>query len=152
MLLGSATTASAAVTEADIPADLPPQLTRLIEQTFSSDYRQRVNAAREIGQMHERAVDVAPFLIRLLEDVIGDVRASATDCFATLRDPRAVDPLIRTLKIAWSSSQQHSAIIALGHQQDPRAVPALMQAETALRFSAALRWLHPVVRGSCSGK
>ena len=67
-LLGSTPAGGAVLTRADIPSYLPPTLKKLIEQTFSSDFHERKNAAKQIGEMHERAAPAVPFLIRLLSD------------------------------------------------------------------------------------
>lgn len=56
------------LTKADIPSTIPADLKKLIERTFSQNADECANAAKLIGEMHERAAAAIPFLIRLNDD------------------------------------------------------------------------------------
>ena len=73
-------------------------------------------------------------LIEFFGDPDREIRELATRCFCTLRDPRAVEPLIRTArsihvfdKLYERSMEHRAAITALGCQGDPRAIPVLQE-------------------------
>ncbi len=97
----------------------------LLTKLASSDHRERINAAEELGASGDlRAVES---LILLLEnDDVWGVRKSAAWALGELKDKRAVGPLI-------SSLQHHDWIIrfkaaeALGKIRDSRAVGPLIK-------------------------
>jgi HEAT repeat protein len=53
------------LTEKDIPSNTPPDVTKLIKMTLSSDQLSQVIGARELGLLGQRAVPAIPFLIQL---------------------------------------------------------------------------------------
>jgi HEAT repeat protein len=66
-------------------------------------------------------------MIKRMSDWNREVRASAIRWFeSSPRDPRSVEPLIGALS-AFFGSDRYTAILALGHQQDHRAVPPLLK-------------------------
>ena len=117
-----------ALTKADIPADLSPEVKRLVEKTFSGDPTERRRSAERLGEMGDRAAPAVPFLIRLLRDNAytegGDpLRISAQVALKKIGEP-AVAPCLAVLKR--SSGQSRRAIIpVIGGFKDPRAIDAL---------------------------
>lgn len=128
-------THAAPLTKADIPAGLPPNVRLLIEQTFSENIRERVIAARKLGEMHEQAAPAIPFLIRLLgeydpDDLSGNWYAG--DALVSIGEP-ALDVCIATAKAAAKPQSSDAAwvnrtpIRLLGDFKSPRAVDALLE-------------------------
>lgn len=52
----------------DIPPDLDPAVRSLIKRTFSKEWSERANAAKELGALGDQAAPAVPFLLRLLGD------------------------------------------------------------------------------------
>jgi|GEM_PF-5935080 len=107
-----------------IPQDAPPQVRDLIEKLYSKDDAEAANAAIALGELGETAAPAAPFLASMMHTKhprgpaeaknalkrigkaavepaalalqLGDhyARRNAAEVLMTLRDPRAIDPLI----------------------------------------------------------
>lgn len=107
-----------------IPQDAPPQVRDLIEKLYSKDDAEAANAAIALGELGETAAPAAPFLASMMHTKhprgpaeaknalkrigkaavepaalalqLGDhyARGNAAEVLATLRDPRAIDPLV----------------------------------------------------------
>jgi HEAT repeat protein len=109
---------------------MPSDLRALVEKTFSTDRRQRMDAARELGWLGERGVPAIPFLIRLLNDYEGyaDANPSREASMALVRlGPSAVEPLIAAMRAPGNPANEELAVV-LGLTGDRRAVPALIDA------------------------
>ena len=57
-----------ALTKADIPADLSPELKRAIEKTLSDDNSECVKAMRKLRKLRGGAAPAVPFLDRALPE------------------------------------------------------------------------------------
>jgi HEAT repeat protein len=145
-----APSADDALTKADIPAGLSPELGKLIEQTFSDDPEQQRNACKGLEEMGPRAAPAVPFLIRLIGDrSLGFSVWSAAGSAMKKIGPSAVDACIAALHRA-SGDRLRALIRQLGEFDDPRAVRELASllynrdevvradAALSLRFSPAL--------------
>ncbi len=74
-----------------------------------------------------------PLILSLLNRGSLEMRRFAAECFRSIRDPKAVQPLLNNLDklaIVWNSDEENSrrvAIVeALGFQHDPRAIQPLL--------------------------
>jgi HEAT repeat protein len=109
---------------------MPSDVRALVEKTFSTDRRQRMDAARELGWLGARGVPAIPFLIRLLNDYEGyeDANPSREASMALVRlGPSAVEPLIAAMRARGNRAKEELAVV-LGLTGDRRAVPALIDA------------------------
>ena len=103
------------------------RVSQLIVTLKDGDFRERANAAAELGYANDPRV-VEP-LIAALKDPTSEVQYFATVSLGQTKDPRAVEPLIAAMKDADSSlSVRNSAVRALAGIGDPRAVAALIAA------------------------
>jgi HEAT repeat protein len=87
--------------------------------------RTRAGAARILGA--RKAVEAVPALISTLQDLEPN-RLSAARALGSIRDPRAVEPLIVLLLTDFSPLVREAAARALGDLKDPRAVVPLVSA------------------------
>ena len=133
------------LTTSDIPTDLSPEITLLIEQTFSSDGKERALAARKLGAIHESTSSIVPFLIRLLDDPYsGDlyVPYEAQKAIVALGD-EAVEPVIAASKAPLKGRRGEKVIECLGRfkHKYPRALNTLLalleDKDPNVRLSAA---------------
>ncbi len=132
------------VTKNSIHKDMPADVRALVEKTFSSDHKKRRVAARDLGQLDDRAVGAIPFLIRLLDDKEGaefgqDPGWEAEMALVRL-GARAVQPLIAALGAPGNPNKKQLGGV-LGLIGDRRAVPALVSAlddhDADVRWDAA---------------
>ena len=94
LITGAVSAAERELTAADIPPQMPGDLRRLVERTFSRDAIERADAATEIGRMHGRGAAGVPFVIRLLYDpIISLVRPAAENALAAIGE-QALEPLL----------------------------------------------------------
>jgi HEAT repeat protein len=91
----------------------------------SGQSRTRAGAARILGA--RKAVEAVPALISTLQDLEPN-RLSAARALGSIRDPRAVEPLIVLLLTDFSPFVREAAARALGDLKDPRAVVPLASA------------------------
>jgi len=70
-------TADTALTKADIPANLPPELRAIVEETFSKKAEDRSKALSRFEKMGEKAAPTALFMVRLLYDQDSEVACLA---------------------------------------------------------------------------
>jgi len=110
----------------------------LIQALRDRDKGVRVSAVEALGKIGEPAVEP---LIQALRDEQESVRLGAVEALGEIRDARAIDPLIQTLKEDNSLAVQLSAAQALGKMRDKRAVEPLIHAlkddREEVRWSAA---------------
>jgi HEAT repeat protein len=96
------------------------------------------HAAEVLGMLGETAT---PFLIEALYSPHGTVRLGAIEALSTIRDIRAVQPLIRVLYHDALSEMRWAAALALGEIGSLEAVPALVQllrdANRYIRYGSA---------------
>ena len=148
------------LTKASIPADWPPQLRTLIEQTFSDDAKARGDAAKQLGKEGKSAEPAVPFLIRLLDDNSrlgfqsdhsGVYRTVCTDAIAALVTigDSSVDPCIAALSKS-SGKKRYALVKILGNIKDVRAVrplgDLLSDEDSVLRQNVVIslsRWTNP---------
>ena len=97
----------------------------LIQALRDRDKGVRVSAVEALGKIGEPAVEP---LIQALRDEQESVRLGAVEALGEIRDARAIDPLIQTLKEDNSLAVQLSAAQALGKMRDKRAVEPLIHA------------------------
>jgi HEAT repeat protein len=133
-----AAAATTELTASDIPLGLRPDLRALIEQTFSPCGDERFHAVLKLREMGERARPAFPFLLRLLQDPDRKVRWGVPWILASLRDRRAVEPLIAALDDT-DTFVAGSAALTLSEFSDPRVLPALLDVLRSPRRPADLR-------------
>jgi len=126
-------------TERDIPEDIDQRVRELISLTFSEDYSKKEVAARELGELGDRAIPAVPFLIRLLgglqEPGAIDACIQAQTSLEKLGS-MAVPDLVRALEDDhWERRKQ--IILVLDRIGDVTAVGPII---------ATLRDPHPEVR------
>lgn len=128
-----------AVTEADIPTDISPELRTLIRQTFSTDPRTRADALKKLGDMGPAAAPAALFVIRLAWDdasLDGDrkdkiegegnwVGGVALEAIAKIGKP-ALDLLLVQLDDPVAGTRE-MAVLALDRSTDPGIVLPLIR-------------------------
>jgi HEAT repeat protein len=143
----------------DIPADVPPEVRRSIEELFSKQSRVRGEAAQKLCSMGETAAPSVPFLVQLLADDAKILESGVTpdghsyelmmspgeyaaNALERLGGP-AVMPLIGALQDKSASSRARAAGV-LGRLNDPRADDALVNAmhdpSASVRHAAAF-WI-----------
>ncbi len=145
----------------EIPADTPAEVREQIERLFSADREERRDAARNLGEMGEKAAPAVPALIEMLDDepepsLLRNVLEwanirhpdfsrrvacwEASNALASIGEP-AVEPLIAALSDTDSRVRDWAAY-ALGRIGDPRAVEPLIavlsDTDKFARASAAL--------------
>jgi hypothetical protein len=111
-----------ALTKADIPADLSPELRRSIEKTLSDDNSECVKAMRKLRKLRGAAAPAVPFLIELClnRPVIG------AEACVTLREigDSAVEPCLAAMNRT-SGEKRLNLIRALGRFTNPRILDAV---------------------------
>ena len=130
LLLGGAAEEQRELTVADIPPNLPPEVTLLIEKTFSPDDQERILAVKKLGTMHENASSIMPFLIRLLDYSISgdlDVMLRTRDAIVALGN-EAVEPLIAASKTLPKGRRYIEVIACLGrlNNKSPKALEVIL--------------------------
>jgi HEAT repeat protein len=120
------------LSRAAIPSGLEPALRSLIDETFSSDVKERAQAAVQLGKMGEKAAPAVPFLIRLLPDETlfskkkGDrVSFVARKALQQIGSP-AVEPLLVALRKS-SDEDRFDMLSALGGIADHRVTREMLQ-------------------------
>lgn len=138
MVLGIAGTSYAQlnIPRENIPANISPPVRKQIERLYSSDPKERGQAADELGAMGKGAIASLPFLIELLSDgqVFGTGRPgeiaipaiAARRALVNMGKP-AVDLLITALKDK-STQIRYGAADSLGDLKDRSAVEPLIAA------------------------
>jgi HEAT repeat protein len=118
-------------------ADAPDEYNEAIGSLMSllGDDKEEVSirhvAAQALGAMRDRRA--VPVLISVLsenDDIRNDnwnVRLATIQAFYIIRDERSVEPLMRVLADVPHRSERKSAVAALGHQADPRAIGLLIK-------------------------
>ncbi|MBM4092562.1 MAG: HEAT repeat domain-containing protein, partial [Planctomycetes bacterium] len=82
-----------------VPDSISADLKEQIENLYSPNYEKRVDAARHLGGMKERARPATVYLVDVLNnDERFDVRMWAASALAMTKDARALKPLIDALK------------------------------------------------------
>jgi len=100
----------------------------LIRQLETGNLHGRTLAARALGDHHDpRAIDA---LIQILEDQSEDcaVRMAAADALGRIGNPKAMEPLIRTIGEMCDRHLLQAVAKALGAFQGPRVTDALVKA------------------------
>jgi len=100
----------------------------LIRQLETGNLHERTLAARALGDHHDpRAIDA---LIQILEDQSEDcaVRMAAADALGRIGNPKAMEPLIRTIGEMCDRHLLQAVAKALGAFQGPRVTDALVGA------------------------
>ena len=120
---------------ADIPA-----LIRLLDH---KDPRVQWHAAETLGALREQAM---PPLLEALHSPRISIRLGAIEALSTIRDPRAVAPLIDVLDLDTNTEVRWAAALALGEIGSPDAVPALIRMIRAdnryIRYGSAIALSH----------
>jgi HEAT repeat protein len=118
-------------------ADAPDEYNEAIGPLMSllgddnEDVSIRHVTAQALGAIRDRRA--VPVLIPVLsenDDIRDDnwnVRLAAIQAFYFIRDERSVEPLMRVLADVPHRSERKSAVAALGHQADPRAIGLLIK-------------------------
>lgn len=126
------------LTETDIPPQWAPELRGLIQKTFSLSDEERRDAVFALEEIGERARPAIPFIIRLLRDPHQLIRWEVPRILASLRDSRAIEPLMAALNDT-DTPAAGSAARALGSFPDPRVVAALLAVFHNPKMPAELR-------------
>ena len=82
------------------------------------------HAAEALGTFGSTAT---PLLIEALHSTHGTIRLGAIEALSTIKDVRAVEPLIRVLQKDTMSEVRWAAALALGEIGSPEAIPALVR-------------------------
>ena len=98
-------------------------ISSLIRLLNSTDPAVQWHAAEALGTCGERAV---PHLLEALESRPVPVRLGAIEALGTIRDNRAVSPLLAVLRRDASLEVRWAAVLALGEIGSPDAIPALV--------------------------
>ncbi len=110
----------------ELGEELPlPDAAAMLEQLDDDNIFRRMQAARAFCDIEEpKAIDR---LVELLDDECALVRVSVTYALGRNSAPRAVEPLIRTLRWDWNGYVRKGAVWALGNARDPRSLPVLIE-------------------------
>lgn len=146
-----------------IPADAPPQVRDLIEKLYSKDDVEAMNAAKALGDLGEAAAPAAPFLAGMINTravrgpneaaeamrkigrasvepailalQLGDIygQARAADILGSLKDPRAIDPLVTALDEETRGKKVAQALAAIGRPALERVLAGAVDKDPEVR-------------------
>jgi len=106
---------AAPLTKDDIPPDTPPEIRKLIEETFSEDPRTRVFAARKLGELGAEVVVAIPFLMRLSDDMAIDEKGVgyryAARALVAIGDPALKSCIAKAKAIAANPHPLHDSSV-----------------------------------------
>jgi HEAT repeat protein len=139
IISASTTSAAPKIPKEKIPFDIPTEVRVQIERLYSDDPMERQDAASQLGNMGERAISAAPFLIAMLDDAGDGKLVIGVDTPDGVRFKWIVSTFSPTNpgKRDFPGESAKMALVKIGKVAIEPLIKALNDEDFTVRFSAA---------------
>ncbi|MBL8058776.1 MAG: HEAT repeat domain-containing protein [Anaerolineales bacterium] len=120
-----------------------PRAAEALAEVAGRAEHDQLRCAAALALARRRDARAVPFLIQGLTCHDAELRGDAAEALGEMGDPRAVEPLIQTMRMDGQPAPRWKAMTALGRLGDPRAVKALTDQLAGLLELPAADWAPP---------